>query len=640
MLLRSALRTVARRWILASAVGGTVFLIGLCLAPRAFTYTARARLILLPDRWTPNRALDFALSPAVLEEAARALGSVGAPDLQGSLRIRPESGSLELEGVGGTPGRAMGRVNEVGRAFGSLSAAARHRENAATLKRLEETLAERRRAPSGTAGPGDSPAELARGDRRRALERSLEDERLQITEMTARMGVLGGLIDRNEGWPARPVNTSESDRITAELDQERRQLEELRATYPDDWPPVTRAASRVQELATRRAIAANREILEARFAPMREAIEELRGLSGRKDALQREAAVHEAELGALEVRGGAQPPAASPDPGVPLQARREAMASLAHEVEAARTRLALEQAGGNAVVERFEPALSARCSGSALPLLLGIALVLGLASAWGAESLATTLRTEQDIRRYVNLPLLAIIPHEPEPLRRHLPASGPGITEAFNSLAALIETRTKEDGSRLFAVTSAAPSEGKSTVASNVAVALARAGSRVLLVDADLRRGSQHRIFSVSEEPGLSAYLQGGTDTIDSMMSATDVDNLTLMPAGSPMQNPIPFLHAERFHALLRDLRGWYEYVIVDLPPVRHAADPLIVSPLADAVILVTAAGETRKDDVTYAKRMIRSVKAKVCGCVLMKARVRVGGYYYYSTAVAADASE
>jgi Mrp family chromosome partitioning ATPase len=124
------------------------------------------------------------------------------------------------------------------------------------------------------------------------------------------------------------------------------------------------------------------------------------------------------------------------------------------------------------------------------------------------------------------------------------------------------------------------------------------------------------------------------------MVSATDVDNLTLMPSGAPMQNPIPFLHAERFHALLRDLRGWYEYVILDLPPLRSAADALIVAPLADAMVLVAAAGETRKDDVTYTKRMIRSVKSKMCGCVLMKATVRSGGYYYYPSAVPAEVAE
>jgi capsular exopolysaccharide synthesis family protein len=316
------------------------------------------------------------------------------------------------------------------------------------------------------------------------------------------------------------------------------------------------------------------------------------------------------------------------------------MAASIRDLEAVRGRLVLERASGNAVVEPFEPIGSARFTGAALPLLLGVALLAGLAAAWALEALAVTIRTEHDIRRYVNLPLLAMVPRVEDPAGRILPAAGSAVTESFNTLAALLETRTREDGSRLFAITSAVPSEGKSTVACNVAVALARAGSRVLLVDADLRRGTQHKLFSVASEPGLSAYLQGGTDTIDSMMSATDVDNLTLMPAGAPMQNPIPFLHAERFNALLRDLRGWYEYVILDLPPVKSAADPLIVAPLADANLLVTAASETRKDDVTYAKRMLRSVKAKLCGCVLTKARIKSGGYYYYPAAVAAETPE
>jgi capsular exopolysaccharide synthesis family protein len=629
--LRSALRAAARRWPVAAGVAGGLFLIGLFFIPRAFSFTARARLLLAQDRWSVGRALDFAQGPAVLDEAARFLGYEDGSELRPGLSASADRGAVTLDFTAATRDRAVERLNAVGRAFESRSAAVRRLENASALKRIEEALAERRQAPASR----EAPADRAARERLEALERQVETERVDIASISARMDILGRVIERNDAGPTRPLNTAESDRISAELDLTRRALEELRATYPEDWPPVVRAASRVEELRSRRAIAANREILEARFAPMREAIEELRGLSSKRDRVQRDLAAHEAELQPLRTR--VRP---GNEGGLEHRAREEALAASIRDLEGARTRLALERAAGDAVIERFEPAGSARFTGAALPLLLALALALGLASAWAVESLAVTIRTEHDIRRYVNLPLLAVVPDVKEPAARILPGAGAGVTEAFNTLAALLETRTKEDGSRLFALTSAVPSEGKSTVACNVAVALARAGSRVLLVDADLRRGTQHKLFSVSNEPGLSAYLQGGTDTIDSMMSATDVDNLTLMPAGAPMQNPIPFLHAERFHALLRDLRGWYEYVIVDLPPVKSAADALIVAPLADAVVLVAAASETRKDDVTYAKRMIRSVKAKMCGCVLTKARIRSGGYYYYSAAVAADAAE
>ena len=634
MFLRGAVRAVERWWPVAAGVAGALFVLGLFFIPRPLSFTARARLAPVADRWSPARVQEFAQSGPVLEYAAKSLGDDDGSDLRPGLEVRAERAAVVLEMTAVTPGRALERVNAVGKAVEALASAARRAENDAALKRIEETIALRRRELDPVTSREPAADRVAR-ERLEALERAVETDRADIASMSARMEILSRVIERNDAGPARPVKTEESDRLSAELDLARQQLQELRATYPDDWPPVTRAVARVEDLNARRAIAANREILQARFAPMREAIEELRELTTKRDRSQRDLATHEAELRPLRTR--VTPGAA---PSSDDRPRQDALAAALRELEGIRTRFALEQAGGNAVVERFEPTGAAAFTGAALPLLLAIALLAGVIAAWVLESLAVTLRTEHDIRRYVNLPLLAVIPHVKDPAGRILPAAGPGVTEAFNTLAALLETRTKEGGARVFAVTSSVPGEGKSTVSCNLAVALARAGSRVLLVDGDLRRGTQHKLFSVSNELGLTTYLQGGTDTIDSMMSATDVENLTLMPSGAPMQNPIPFLHAERFHALLRDLKGWYEYVIVDLPPVKSAADALIVAPLADALLLVTAAAQTRKDDVTYAKRMIRSVNAKMVGCVLTKARIRSGGYYYYPAAVAADAAE
>jgi capsular exopolysaccharide synthesis family protein len=635
--LKSALRAILRRWPVAAAVAGAVAVVGLFFIPRPFSYTAQARLVPLPDRWGPGRLQDFALSDGVLSQAARSLGYEDGAELRPGLQARDEHGAVLLSMTASTRARAVERVNSVGKTVELLSSTARRTEIDASLKRADDALAARRRELDQLSPPS-SPAGRAARERVQALEKSIENDRVDIAASTARIDHLSRAIERNETGPARAVDTTESDRLTAEIDGASRQVAELRAAYPEDWPPVQKAAARVDELRLRRATAANREILEARFAPLRAAIEELRGLTSRRETLQQGLAPREEELRALLARPEA--PAALEPSTAELRARQDALAASIRDLESLRTRLMMERSAGSAVIDHFEPAGGASFSGAALPLLIALAAALGLLSAWMTDQLAVTLRTEQDVRRYVNLPLLAVIPREKEPGLRLLPSAGPGVTEAFNTLAALLEARTKEDGSRLFAVTSSVPGEGKSTVACNAAVALARAGSRVLLVDADLRRGTQHRLFSVSNEPGLSSYLQGGTDTVDSMVSATDVDNLTLMPAGAPMQNPIPFLHAERFHALLRDLRGWYEYVIVDLPPVRSAADALIVAPLSDAIVLVAAASETRKDDITYTKRMIRSVKSKLCGCVLTKASVRSGGYYYYPSAVPLDATE
>jgi len=635
--LKSAIRATVRRWPLAAAVAGGIFVVGLFFIPRPFSYTARARLVPVADRWTPARLQDFALSAVVLDPAARSLGYEDGSELRPGLTAKPGPDSVVLTFTAATRTRAIDRLNAVGKSVELLSSSVRRDENAAEMKRIDEALAERRRDLDQIA-PRESAADRAARDRIASLEKTLESDRVEIASAAARIDHLARMIEKNEAGPPAPVRTAASDRLTAELDLARRQLEELRAAYPEDWPPVVRAAAALEELRLRRAGAANREILEARFAPVRSAIEELRTLTARRERLTQDLPSLEGELRRLQER---PLPAAPADGASPqIRARQEALAAAIRDLESLRTRLALERGGGDAVVRRFEPAGSASFSGSALGILILIALVSGLFPAWMADHLGATIHTEQDIRRYVNLPLLAVIPEVKDPAQRILPSAGSEVTEAFNTLAALMEARTAEDGSRLFAVTSSVPSEGKSTVACNAAVALARAGSRVLLVDADLRRGTQHRLFSVSNEPGLSAYLQGGTDTVDSMISATDVDNLTLMPAGAPMQNPIPFLHAERFHALLRDLRGWYEYIILDLPPVCSAADALIVTPLADAVLLVAASAQTRKDDVTATKRMIRSVKSKLCGCVLTKARARGGGYYYYPSAVPADVAE
>jgi len=637
VVLKSSVRAVIRRWPVAAAVAGAVAVLGLFFIPRPFSYTARARVIPAADRWSAARVQDFALGDAVLDQAARSLGYEDGSELRPGLTVRAESGAVVLTLTAATRARAVERVNAIGKSVESLSSASRRNEIDAALKRTEEAIAFRRRELDQTAPPLSAADRAARG-RMEALDQSIETDRVEVAAAAARIEHLSRAIERNETGPARPVNTAESDRLTAELDLARREQVELRATYPEDWPPVVKAAARIDELQLRRATAANREILEARFAPLREAIEELRALSSRRVALEQALPPREEELRRLRSRTEA---AAPQDDGSPqARARQEALAASIRDLEGQRTRLALERAAGSAAVERFEPAGGASFSGAALPLLMALAIAAGLAAAGVTDLLSVTIRTEQDVRRYVNLPLLAVIPREKDPALRQLPSAGSGITEALNTLAALLEARTKEDGSRLFAITSSVPAEGKSTVACNAAVALARAGSRVLLVDADLRRGTQHKLFSVSNEPGLSAYLQGGTDTVDSMVSSTDVDNLTLMPSGAPMQNPIPFLHAERFHALLRDLRGWYEYIIVDLPPVRSAADALIVAPLADAIVLVAAASETRKDDITYTKRMIRSVKSKLCGCVLTKASVRSGGYYYYPSAVSAEAAD
>ena len=109
--------------------------------------------------------------------------------------------------------------------------------------------------------------------------------------------------------------------------------------------------------------------------------------------------------------------------------------------------------------------------------------------------------------------------------------------------------------------------------------------------------------------------------------------------AFTALEQPVPYFRSERFKALVQDLRGRYDIVLVDLPPVGLAADALLVAPLVDGTILVLSAPATRKDDAARAKRLIRDAGGKLAGCVLNKATVTSRGYYYYS-AEAAVATE
>src|SRR6185295_6140016 len=283
---------------------------------------------------------------------------------------------------------------------------ARRDENDAALKRIEDALAGRRRELD-QMHPNETAAERAARERADTLDRAVENDRVEVAAAAARIDHLGRQIERGDAGPAKPVDTTESDRLGAEIELARRQLAELRATYPEDWPPVVKAVARVDELQVRRSTAANREILEARFAPLRAAIEELRTLSARRDALQQSLAPREEELRRLR----ALPSAGPRDEASPaVRARQDGAAAAIRDLEALRTRLGLERASGNTVLERFEPASSASMTGAALPLLLLIALAAGAVAGYATEHLAVAVRTEQDIRRYVNLPLLAVVP--------------------------------------------------------------------------------------------------------------------------------------------------------------------------------------------------------------------------------------
>jgi capsular exopolysaccharide synthesis family protein len=266
-------------------------------------------------------------------------------------------------------------------------------------------------------------------------------------------------------------------------------------------------------------------------------------------------------------------------------------------------------------------------------LIAGVSIVLVL------EYTSTTIRTENDVKRYVNLPLLGMIPRIRAEGERLLADQAPGspLGEVFNTLGTILETYATENDARVFMIASPLPGEGKSTAISNIAVALARGGKRVVLIDCDLRRAVLHRFFDQESVPGLSTYLTSSMDPsqpevrLDSIFRKTQVDKLTLVTAGQASSNPMAMLKSEAMNRVMERAREIADIVLVDVPPVKIAVDTLLLATRVDGTLMLVSSGETRKDAVTMAKRLLESANGKLIGCLLNKVTEQTAGYYYYT---------
>jgi len=193
------------------------------------------------------------------------------------------------------------------------------------------------------------------------------------------------------------------------------------------------------------------------------------------------------------------------------------------------------------------------------------------------------------------------------------------LVEAFNLLGTHIALGPWRDTTKLFTVTSPLPAEGKTTVAANLALTLARRGARVLLVDADLRRGTIARVFGIAREPGLSDVLLGTAEFQKATHSipVNETEYLHLLTRGRACHDPVYLLGSAPAHALFRSLRDQYDSIIVDTPPVNVVADASVIGAHSDAVIVVARVGVTDGHALGFAMEQLGQVGAPVVGTVL-----------------------
>lgn len=277
-----------------------------------------------------------------------------------------------------------------------------------------------------------------------------------------------------------------------------------------------------------------------------------------------------------------------------------------------------------------------------LHALLGalFGLLASTVAVFGTVLLDNNVHSEGEIEGRLKVPFLGLLPSIPAmaegadramtPQERDMyVVSNPksNVAECARSVRTNLMFLGADTPLKTLLLTSAGPSEGKSTMAIALSSSMAQAGNRVLLIDTDLRRPRLHRAFGLSNEHGLTNALFD-RDELDQALKPTEVRGLDLLPCGPLPPNPSELLHTERFHALLKEVISRYDRVILDSPPVNLVTDAAILSQITEGTILVVKAGKTGRDAARRAVRQLRDLKANLLGAVLNDVDLDRNGYY------------
>ncbi|HVO81882.1 MAG TPA: polysaccharide biosynthesis tyrosine autokinase [Terriglobales bacterium] len=287
-----------------------------------------------------------------------------------------------------------------------------------------------------------------------------------------------------------------------------------------------------------------------------------------------------------------------------------------------------------------------------VPRNLSFALALGLSTGIGLafllDGLDNTVRTPEQAQVISALASLGIIPlgsktteagsqqklavasskEAVELVTQSRPQSQ--MAESYRALRTSLLLASLGAPPKVILITSALPQEGKTTTSINTAIVLAQKGTRVLLVDADLRRPSIHKTLGMGPKIGLSNVLTGNASIQQATVRSSLLPSLFVLPAGTPPPNPAELLASTNMKDVLAALCEEYDHIVVDTPPTLSVTDAVVMSTRADAVVLVIRSGQTTKQALRRARDLLMQVNARVCGVLLNAVDLRSPEYYYY----------
>jgi len=269
---------------------------------------------------------------------------------------------------------------------------------------------------------------------------------------------------------------------------------------------------------------------------------------------------------------------------------------------------------------------------------LFVGALTGVGFVFLLESMDQSIKTQLDIESVLHMPCLTALPvYLPEVGKNIFPYgfisakdSNSMFAERFRGLRTSIIYSNPDLRKKVLAITSSGPSEGKSTSAINLATAFAQFEGKVVLIDADLRKPTLHKIFNLPCENGLTELLVGENFNFKTCIKKTDINNLDFISCGTIPFNPAELLGSKKLESLINELSKSYERIIFDAPPVLAATDAVILSTKVDANIFVLKAGSMHKLAANRALKLIQSVHSKILGVVLNMVKAEDFRYYPY----------
>jgi capsular exopolysaccharide synthesis family protein len=477
-------------------------------------------------------------------------------------------------------------------------------------------------------------------------EKALGDMNAKYIEAKGRLALTQARFESTANGSAESLPEVLANPLITELKKQYAEVErnhsQMSERFKPDWPPLQQLQVELDRAKERLNIETEsiarqvRSVAKADYAKVKNEVEFLgQQVTSQKGEVQR---VGRDAIEYASLKAG-------------IETKRKILTDLLTRQSDNETTRALKdtQASNMRVVDRAEVPRGPFKPDITFNLLLSIffGLGLGAGAALLLNYLDNTVKSELDIQRYAAVPALGFIPlyqplhvvGEKEPKSTSQYAADvachadthSSFAEAFKSLRTAFLMASPERAPRHVVITSCEALEGKSTVATNLAIALTQLGRRVVIVDADLRRPRVHKVLGIANDQGLSSFLSGNADASE-IVQESGIPNLRVVTSGPLPPNPSELLASKALETFLEKLdeHGAFDHVFFDSPPLLQMADAVLLANRMDATILVTREGRTTHQALASGAKRLRQSHARILGAVLNAVVERFGNYYYY----------